>query len=107
MLKSSELINLEAELLAIGKGVESPLILTGIFGDSCRQHSPNIILEVDPKLYIDVEWKKSLIEALATLHFANLQSNKTSEQILESISGVPQVCNNFHCLFLYYFLHFD
>jgi hypothetical protein len=50
-----------------------------------------MVTEVDPKLYIDAEWKKSLIEALATLHFANAQSKKTMEQILESISAVPQV----------------
>eukprot|EP00026_Physarum_polycephalum_P000014 Phypoly_transcript_00014.p1 GENE.Phypoly_transcript_00014~~Phypoly_transcript_00014.p1 ORF type:complete len:3744 (+),score=763.97 Phypoly_transcript_00014:755-11233(+) len=74
VLKSPELISLEGELLAIGKSVESPLVVT----------------EVDPKMYADVEWKKSLIEALATLHFANVQSKQTSDQILKSISAVPQ-----------------
>ena len=92
VLKSPELVALEAELLAIGRAVESPLEVTGICGlSSPFPNISNIVIEIDPKLYIDVEWKKSIIEALATLHYANVQSKKTSAQMIELISAVPQV----------------
>jgi hypothetical protein len=66
-------------------------LLLQVFCADLKFSATDMVTEVDPKLYIDAEWKKSLIEALATLHFANAQSKKTMEQILESISAVPQV----------------
>ncbi len=94
VLKSAELISMEQELITLASTVDSPILA----GKLCNISQRGQLLmcgllgnEVDPRVYVNVQWKRELIEALATLYFANSQTKNNWEPIVAAITGVPKV----------------